>query len=292
MLPAAFASDPNRTAQRVRLLNAYFESAVLKGRQFLCNSFLECSASHRGQFLEGQLHHVGRHFDLKENGVPLRIVVVGQEYGHGPKHVSLTDRHDTILSFGTERRFKAERRFSARNPHMRATTSLLRLLVGRAPGADYEGEFIPIGKTSTHLFETFALVNFLLCSAIGAGRSGDPASPAFRGGGRGQATPTMWRNCARHFRAALEILDPTVVVLQGRSVERHLGPAFDGREAAHATLPVERLKVGQRSALLVRFSHPSAHPPNGWGTNAEQPYLLHTVAPAVSVVRSLVGLNR
>ena len=45
---------------------------------------------------------------------------------------------------------------------MRGTTLPRRLLLGREPGTDAEGERLLDG----HIFDGFALVNFLLCSAL------------------------------------------------------------------------------------------------------------------------------
>ncbi len=52
----------------------------------------------------------------------------------------------------------------------------------------------------------FALVNRLLCAAHLAGTS------------TGKSTKTMLNNCERHFQATLEILEPTIVVIQGIKV--------------------------------------------------------------------------
>jgi hypothetical protein len=51
------------------------------------------------------------------------------------------------------------------------------------------------------------------------------------------ATPSMWRNCAPHFRRALDILQPTVLVVQGTAVRQWLRPVFDEAEKAHRSLP-------------------------------------------------------
>lgn len=43
---------------------------------FVCSDYRTCEASHAGDFYEGQLHHVGRHYDLLPDGQPLRVVVI------------------------------------------------------------------------------------------------------------------------------------------------------------------------------------------------------------------------
>ncbi len=98
--PLRVISDPARTAGRVAALDDYFRHHVLDGEHFRCPHFAACRASHPGTFFEGQLHHVGAHYDLTVNDVPTRFVVIGQEYGHGPARVSLVSRVD----MGEERR--------------------------------------------------------------------------------------------------------------------------------------------------------------------------------------------
>ena len=195
------------------------------GKKFVCCHASECRDSFikgmgrawghpQGGFYEGQLHHVGRHYDLSLNGTPFRIAIVGQEYGHPPTHVLREERTEMILRVGMEGRFKAEPGHGARNPHMRGTTSALRLLFGLSLGDDFVGEFVSLWSTSVHIFETFALTNFLLCSAID--------TPRTCSAGKGRSTSTMQNNCARHFRRAMEILEPTVIVAQGVGVRRWL----------------------------------------------------------------------
>jgi hypothetical protein len=123
-----FASNPERTVRRVRDLKAYFTEHVLDTSGFKCASYNKCRRSHSEQFYEGQIHHIGRHYDLIRDETPFRIVIVGQEYGHKPALVSLDRRSSEISHLGRSESF------SNRNPHMRETTSLLRLLLGMVLG--------------------------------------------------------------------------------------------------------------------------------------------------------------
>ncbi len=135
-------SDPARTAARIAALETYFREAVMRGDRFVCPHFAECKASVSGSYLEGQLHHVGAHYDLAMDGVPTRIVVVGQEYGAGPARATLAVRSEKMRQSAHEHRFCAEDGLPARNPHMRGTTSLLRLLFAKKLGTGYESEFV------------------------------------------------------------------------------------------------------------------------------------------------------
>ncbi len=174
--------------------NAHFRKHVLSPRRFRCQHYAACRASHPGTFYEGQLHHVGAHYDLFLNNLPLRILVVGQEYGHAPARVSLGARADMMRRFAHEYRFYAEPGFPGRNPHLRGTTVLLRLLLGGRAGPDYEGEFVELPSGPVHIFECFALANFLLCSAVA-----EPSGERFSGGQRGWRPPRCGRTARRTF---------------------------------------------------------------------------------------------
>jgi hypothetical protein len=177
---------------------------------------------------------------------------------------------------GIESRFKADGKLKARNPHMRGCTSLLRLIFGRSLGVDYDGEFLDLSGERVHLFECFALVNCLLCSAVPASDGPDTDS---LGGKPGRSTPTMQANCATHFREALDILEPTLVVAQGYGVRKWIARAY-GLPARRPEDGVEQLN----RATLVSFSHPSAHGALNWGLNERMPYLVNVVAPTIARV--------
>ncbi len=172
----------------------------------------DCKASFKrsnpgGSFFEGQLHHVGPHYDLAVNGVPLRVVVVGQEYGHEPPMCTRQARTEMIMSSDQKQFLNhggKRNRERERNPHMTGTTSVLRFLAGRELGNDRGGEYLDLRGGQVHLFEAFALVNFLLCSAVAA-----------EGSVRGRSTEEMRQNCGGHFRKTVEILEPTVIIAQG-----------------------------------------------------------------------------
>jgi uracil-DNA glycosylase len=154
---------------------------------------------------------------------------------------------------------------------------LLRLIFGLGLGADHAGEFLDINGERAHIFECFALVNFLLCSAVRTG-----GKPTGRLAGKpGRSTKTMRANCSSHFRAALDILEPTLVVAQGYGVREWIATAY-GLPAQRPQDGVEQVQIGATMATLVSFSHPSAHAPLNWGLNERMPYLLDTVAPTIA----------
>ena len=251
-------TDPKATVRRTAALERYYRASVLRGGDFLCTHAEACHRSHGGTFYEGQLHHVGRHFDLMADGRHLRIVVVGQEYGHGPDHVSSAERSKKISD-------TAEAGFLSRNPHMQGTTSALRVLLGRDPGSDPEGEWIAAGAERIHLFDAFAMVDYLLCSATD-------------GSMRGCATEMMLTNCASHFRAFLEILEPTLLVCQGKGFFWYVAEALG---VPHQKEVVFKFRLGDTDGLGVCFNHPSA-PRWDWGwAHLDQPYLADVVVPTL-----------
>ena len=230
---------------------------------------------------------MGRHYDLARGDAPVRVMVMGQEYGRDVQHVSLSTRHAMIAEeSGRARRFQREGSHPARNPHMRGTTTILRAVLGAGPGADYDGEFLQVEDQAVHLFEAFALVNVLLCSAI---VTDDGAKRGYRAAGR--STSVIQQNCRPHLRSALDILEPTIIAVQGGMVRRNLERAVDGVEPLHATLPLARVWWGSQSALALFLSHPAAHGAANWGMNAQQAYVTATILPMVQAARQQLGIG-
>ncbi|MEO8593835.1 MAG: hypothetical protein ABI759_10985 [Candidatus Solibacter sp.] len=93
----------------------------------------------------------------------------------------------------------------------------------------------------------------------------------------------MRANCTHHFRAALEALEPTLVVAQGYGVRRWIARAY-GLPARRPSDGVEQVQIGGAAATLVSFSHPSARGALNWGLNDRMPYLVGTVAPTMERV--------
>ena len=270
--------DHAETERRFCALHAYYAEHVLAGDAFRCVHCAACKASYTnelGRYAEGQLNAPGTHYDLTVDGRPLRIVVVGQESGAGIAHTTMMQRRTAITRTANEQRFVAEAGYDARTQHMKGITSALRLLFGNGLGHEYAGEFIPLADGNrVHLLHCFALVNYLLCSAHSHQRSK-----------RGESTATMRRNCLVHFRATLEILAPTVIIVGGSTMWPHVRRAFDALEPVGDAL--FKVRYNGHEALAARFTHPSAMHPHNWGSNHQMPYLLETVAPTMVRVREL-----
>jgi hypothetical protein len=276
--------DLRATRRRRRTMERYVETTLLADGKFICPAYRHCRQSRHPDdaFREGIMSHVGRRFDLVRDGKPLRIVVVGQESGlpKGPlapafkKRVSMATRsHQVVDISGLERRYFAADGFPGRNPHMRGTTTALRLLVGAGLGVDYDGEWVsPVAGRRFHIFDGFALVNRLLCSAGPVGSS------------QGRPTKTMAANCGVHFAGTMSILEPTIVILQGAKVsawsQETLAPT------RHHTDHLYEAELNGSRVLVCTFSHPSAHAAQRWAS-PDAPYVSDVVAPTLKAALKL-----
>ena len=286
LAPPVVEVDLRATRNRIRRLRRYVDSNLLHEDDFICTAQEQCRGSCRpgDAFREGTMSHVGRCFDLSVDDKPLRIVVVGQEAGlpkdrqlqHLASRVSLDDRYHQIHdSAGLKRRYYTESGHQGRNPHMRGTTSALRVLFGKGPGADHAGEFVqPVAGKPFHIFDGFALVNRLLCSA------GPPNT------NQGHPTGTMLRNCGPHFAATMSILQPTLVISQGAKAAKGVDQLFPPDHRHGKYLHEAHADWGR--VVVCTFSHPSAHGSVRWGDRFDAPYLVDVVTPTLIEAKSLV----
>ena len=120
-----------------------------------------------------------------------------------------------------------------------------------------------------------SLVNYLLCSAHSTKRSK-----------RGESTATMRRNCNEHFRATLEILEPTVVIVGGKAMWPNVRRAFD--EVTAIDKHLFWVRIGANEMIVALFTHPSAMHPYNWGANHKMPYLLETVVSTIERLHRLM----
>jgi hypothetical protein len=276
-------ADPAATGRRIGALREYMGEHVLSPEGFVCASYETCRASTRSddRFFEGQLSHVGHHYDLTLDGKPLRVVVVGQEYGvvkgtDAPSRISLDERYWRIHDrSGLQRRYYADPTHEPRNPHQRGTTSALRVIFGKGLGTDWDEEFLQSADGERfHMFDAFALVNVLLCSNFRPTKN------------KGASTEIMRHNCLRHFAATMQILEPTLMVLQGKGVQGWIAPVLGMLTDRTPYLAEGQLNGGR--VLVCRFSHPSAQSKTlSWG-HGNAPYLHEVVEPTLREAISLL----
>lgn len=264
-----FEANQSATSERIATLDGYFRSEVLDGKRFVCASHRDCKRSIAPgcTFKEGQLSHVGKHYDLSHEGRPLRVVVVGQEVaGKGKRRITMSERYAGVHDgSGLARRFDGDGQHLRRNPHMRGTTLALRTIFGIS-GTDHATEFLHLGGENAHIFDCFALVNRLLCAAHLEGTS------------TGKSTKTMLNNCERHFRATLEILEPTIVVIQGIKVWKW---------SQNVLVPVKQrtenlfhCELAGHPVMVAAFTHPSAWGPDRWDSPVSV-YFKNVVRPTL-----------
>jgi hypothetical protein len=261
--------DLSRTKRRVAKLKRYVESNLLRDGKFVCEHYKSCRDSRRDGhvFLEGTMGHVGKRFDLRRSGKPLRIVVVGQEAAD--RRVTLEKRYWQVLDqSGLGRRYKADSEHKSRNPHMRGVTSALRVIFGKGLGADYEGEWVyPENGKPFHVFDGFALLNRLMCFA-----GPDNSS-------QGRATRTMLNNCGDHLTETLRVLEPTILILQGSAATTWTKTALTSDRDFGPYLSEAHL--GEHRLMVCNFSHPAARGDKRWGDRLDAPYLTDALEPTL-----------
>ena len=154
--------------------------------------------------------------------------------------------------------------FRTRNPHMkRDDPRLTAHLVWESP--DGSPGRLHLNRKRVHIFDCFALVNRLLCSAHSEGS-------------RGRPTPTMFGNCDRHFAATLRILQPTLVIVQGKGVWERTRLTLPVRRKLSPTL-LER-DLNETPTTVCAFTHPSARHPYRWDSPSS-PYFREVVRPTL-----------
>lgn len=276
-----FTSDPERTRERIAELDEYMTRSVYGANGFVCASGIACAsaANSRGaDFYEGQLSHVGLHYDLFENGAPLRVLVLGLETGRADRHVSLEARRqqqDTAISL----------EFGSRHAHMLGTTSALRAAFGRGLGNDRTGELLPLTNAPLpqHVMQCYALVNKRLCSAVKPVDSGN--SRKFKAMG----VPAMDRACLPHLAATIRIMEPNLVILQSTSLRKLISPHL--RQAERIDPTNEHLEYAEFAGVdtaIASFSHPAAHAPQNWGSSYRNIYATDVVEPTLATARSFI----
>lgn len=269
-----FGADRAATESRIIQLRRYMDAAVTDGRDFRCRSEEGCRSSLDPTltFARGQLSYVGPRYDLIIGAKPYRVLVIAMDTGRTDELVTLEQRREQVF-------VRIPQKFSERNPHMRGTTSALRVLFGGLPGMDASGEWLDIGGESAHVFEAYAMANLRLCSAM------QPGSTSSKG------SIVMSSNCLRHLEASVRILEPTVVVLQGKALRKSLKPIVD--EPLQLGPAVERVRLAGVPVVLASLSHPSyPGPAYGWA-HLSAPYLANVVVPSLSQARTeaLLGVS-
>ena len=129
----------------------------------------------------------------------------------------------------------------------------------------------------SHIFDAFALVNFLLCSATNNPKA-DPTVSS-KGAAKGSSSAVMQQNCSRHFVSTLRILRPTVIIVQGIGVRNWMRQFLKWPLANDV---IQKLAIDGELVDVFTFVHPSASGEYGWwGNSPNSNYLLTVVRPTI-----------
>ncbi len=259
--------DNEDRLQRYNRLKDYLSAALYEeDRRFTCAHHETCAASCKdGKTLQtGEAPGVGDYYSLMVDGKPLRIVVVGISIGWVD---FATD--GKILHSLEERTSKVHNAdFRPDNPHMRGTILALQTLFGQEAYVNQDGH---------HSDELFGLqlesglVNLSMCYAM-ANRVA--CSVGYPGSNRSdKTTDLMHENCEEHFLNYLDILEPTVIIVQGDI-------SMPEKYAANneATKP----------PFILQFPHPSARGLKKWSSHNDKEYQ-KTVAPELLKIAQYYG---
>lgn len=270
-----FAVDRLASERRATALEKYLAQHVWNPTtdRFVCISGSICRQSAQRKpgtaFYEAQGHMVGPCFDLFINDEPFRVLVVPIEAGGSRKvqhreHVTVAQRTGYLLE-------AKDKPFWRRNAHMRGVTFALQLAFGLYPkDEDDEGkERLTFADGSTaHFFEAYAMTNLLLCSAVVEGTM------------RSRSTGIMRGSCARHMRATIDILQPTLVISQGDVLDETL------RAIMGVTKPVSvniaHCELGGNEFVWASLKHPTWF----WRMPLDE-YLWDVVVPTIQDARAL-----
>ena len=263
----AIVSDPAASQRRKDDLSRYQETNVYNPRDgFLCASGTACKASAHKRpgsgFYEAQGSSVGAHYELADDGRPLRVLVVPMVTGRARAHVSVDERTGEVMNV-------MERPFRQRNPHMRGVTLALRLAFGHSLDEDEEGEWITaVDGQRFHVLDAYAMANLLLGSAV---QLDTPNS---------RSTSVMRSNCSRHMGETVRLLAPTLVVSQGVNLSKPLRSLFE--VVTEHSPNLAECRLGDRDFVWADLRHPTRH--WDWLSRA---YLQEVVGPTLRQARRL-----
>ena len=261
----SFSVDREASNRRKARLESYLSDEVWNPRHgFICQSGPDCHSSAAkcgASFYEAQGHMVGPYYDMEVGGRPFRVVVLPMETGEPKQHRTIDQRTKDVLD-------SAELSFGQRNPHMKGVTFALRLAFGLPVDEDVEHIRLDDGSR-VHLFETYAMTNLLLCSAVDEGTM------------KSRSTSIMRRSCARHMRATIGILQPTLVISQGAGLRPTLEATLGVRKAV--TDDVALCDLDGNQFVWVSLRHPS----RGNWHSLKCAYLHEVVVPAITAGRQL-----
>jgi hypothetical protein len=212
----------------------------------------------RGTFVAGQLSWVGPRYALRDpKGNDFRTLVVPKQTGRGG------DGHSHVTHAGRAAQVNGAKYGNIgthRTHHMAGTEAALEVLLDADAGSRH---IVLASGERVHVFDCFAMVNATRCSRV------------TEKGVDGEGSRVMYDECLSHLAAAIEILEPTVIVCEGRSGAR--SPAGSIRALMRQPDSADhlyRIDRDGRQVTVVELSHPSRN----W-VSYQDPRFLRDVRP-------------
>lgn len=184
--------DIDKTRNRWKILNNYYNVEGLNACSFHCSHYSECKESQKNsniikQFSGGTCALMPL-YDISYNRIPLRILVIGKEtaYMKNAEYGTSKDFHDNTLNvLNCINWYK-------KNNHIKGTLMTLQYI---------------FNTKSEYVYSSYALTNLLRCSFQDSSRAESVSSV--------HDTKLMRDNCYCHLINELKILEPTLVIAQG-----------------------------------------------------------------------------
>ena len=191
-------------------LNRYMQEEVFDGK--FQDTIPDGLKGVPDEVLDIQLPHVGINYAMKRNGNPFRVAIFGIEPGaRGPGDSGNWDmkiKREVTEDFN-------EKPYTGFNPHMKGTLHTLQLLFGLPVDGDSREIEIDEGR-KCKIFDAFCLSNARLY------RETSESSDELKG----PIADEIWKNCKRHFKKTIEIVQPQIIILQGDPTAASFNEAF------------------------------------------------------------------
>lgn len=109
--------------------------------------------------------------------------------------------------------------------------------------------------------------------------------------------PCMDKACRPHLEETIRILEPSLIILQGKNLRTLISPLVNGkarrvtvRGVDDKTAAPERAEIAGSTTMIASFSHPAARGRLNWGNSARDDYLRDAVVPVINTARKTAGL--
>jgi hypothetical protein len=264
------SSDELATKERLKKLERYVDTKIFRGDTFLCSCYEDCKISHNSLLYKGPLYHLGKKYDLTINGKSVRIMIVGQEFGHHKNFIAFNEYYDKKM----ER--EKIRQYNQRNNRMKGTTDVLCIFFRKYLGTDSNSEYLTFSNgKSCHMFDAFSFINYSVCSALKKDKGMDRNS-----------TSVMKTNCQQHFEKALEILEPNIIIVQDRNLWRMVEKSFENIKYMSYRYPVGQAIINGETVFIALLLYPSVRNRN----KDDSGYIFNVSKPTISLIHKNIGL--